>query len=252
VNAASAVPSPAVLVAAGLHKRYRAGDRTTAALRGVDLTVHPGEWVAVVGPSGSGKSTLLQVLGGLDVPDEGSVRLGDDELSALTEGARAVLRRTRIGFVFQFFNLLGDLTVAENVALPLLLAGSSRADARDRVAELLRRLGIADAADAAPGELSGGQQQRVALARALANRPRLLLADEPTGNLDSEAARHVLDLVRAEHDRGQAIVMVTHDPAVAAAADRVCVMRDGQVRAERTLDRVTATRSVLELMEADA
>ena len=240
-------PSPPV-VASALQKRYRSGERTTDALRGVDLVVRTGEWVAVVGPSGSGKSTLLQLLGGLDVPDEGTVRLGADELSELSETARARLRRRRVGYVFQFFNLLGDLTVTENVALPLLLAGASRAAARDRVRDLLERLGIEHVAGAVPDSLSGGEQQRVALARALANGPAVLLADEPTGNLDSTAAALVLDLLRAEHERGQAVVVVTHDGTVAAAADRVCVMRDGLIRAERTLERASAAREVAALM----
>jgi putative ABC transport system ATP-binding protein len=156
-----------------------------------------------------------------------------------------------VGFVFQFFNLVGDLTVAENVELPLLLAGVRRAAARDRGLGLLDQLGVGDLVDALPGELSGGQQQRVAIARAIANRPAVLLADEPTGNLDSAAARDVLALLRAQHDTGQTIALVTHDPGVAAAADRVCVMRDGRIEHEAELDAESAAHVLANIVRAD-
>ena len=225
----------------GLTKVYRTGHREVAAVRDVDLNVATGSWLAIMGPSGSGKSTLLQLLGGLDRPDSGTIRVGGQAIEQLSEAARAVLRRRRIGYVFQFFNLVSNLSVAENVELPMLLAGVSRRDARRRRIELLEPLGIADLASSPPADLSGGQQQRVAMARALANRPDVLLADEPTGNLDSVNTRDVLDLLRREHDRGQTIVMVTHDRRVAAEADRIVVMEDGRIVEDREL--VAATSS---------
>jgi putative ABC transport system ATP-binding protein len=212
----------------GLRRSYESGERKTAAVRGVDLDVAAGEWVAIMGPSGCGKSSLLHLLGGLDVPDAGSVVVEGDDLAGLSETERSLLRRTRIGYVFQFFNLVQDFTVAENIELPMLLAGARRSEARHRREELLEAVGLPDVAAAAPSQLSGGQQQRVAIARALANHPRVLLADEPTGNLDTESARQVLALLQAQHDGGQTIVMVTHDARVAAAADRLLVMQDGQ------------------------
>jgi putative ABC transport system ATP-binding protein len=184
-----------------------------------------------MGPSGCGKSTLLHLLGGLDSPDAGTVSVDGEAVGGLSETERALLRRKRIGYVFQFFNLVQDFTVAENIELPMLLAGERRDAARRRRCELLEAVGLSDVADASPSQLSGGQQQRVAIARALANRPGVLLADEPTGNLDTESARQVLALLRAQHDAGQTIVMVTHDPRVAAAADRLLVMEDGRFTA---------------------
>ena len=212
----------------GVTKTYRSGARETRALRGLDLEVDRGEWLAVMGPSGCGKSTLLHLLGGLDLVDEGSVEVDGEDLARLSEARRAVLRRARVGYVFQFFNLVQDMTVAENVELPMLLVGSSRSDARRRRRALLAEFGLGNLARALPSQLSGGEQQRVALARALANRPGVLLADEPTGNLDTAAARQVLGLLAQEHAAGQTIVMVTHDPRVAAAADRLLVMEDGR------------------------
>jgi putative ABC transport system ATP-binding protein len=212
---------------AGVTKTYRTGTREVPALRGVDLAVPAGSWLAIMGASGSGKSTLLQMLGGLDVPDAGTVLVAGTPIEAMSEKKRAILRRRRIGYVFQFFNLVTNLSVGDNVELPLLLVGASRHEARARRAEVLAALGIEDLAAAPPGELSGGQQQRVAIARALVNRPDVLLADEPTGNLDSRNAGEVIDLLRAQHAAGQTIVMVTHAPDVAAAADRTISMRDG-------------------------
>jgi putative ABC transport system ATP-binding protein len=212
----------------GLERTYRSGARETVAVRGVDLDIGPGEWVAIMGPSGCGKSSLLHLLGGLDHPDAGTVSVAGFDLAGLNETRRALLRRTQIGYVFQFFNLVQDFTVAENIELPMLLAGVARADARRRRAELLDAMGLSDAADSSPSELSGGQQQRVAIARAIANRPAVLFADEPTGNLDTDSARQVLALLRTQHDAGQTIVMVTHDARVAAAADRLMVMEDGR------------------------
>jgi putative ABC transport system ATP-binding protein len=216
-------------------KSFRNGSRAVDALRGVDLVVPAGAWLAIMGPSGSGKSTLLQLLGGLDVPDQGSIRIGGTAIERLSETDRAVLRRRRIGYVFQFFNLIGNLSASGNIELPMLLIGTSRRAARERASELLDALGIGDTADAAPSELSGGQQQRVAIARALANRPDVLLADEPTGNLDTSSARDVLALLREQHRAGQTIVMVTHDHEVASAADRIVLMQDGRVIDDRAV-----------------
>jgi putative ABC transport system ATP-binding protein len=212
----------------GLSRTYRSGTRETNAVRGIDLDVAPGEWVAIMGPSGCGKSSLLHLMGGLDTPDAGRVTVSGEDLSLLNETGRALLRRRQIGYVFQFFNLVQDFTVAENIELPMLLVGAGRGAARRRRAELLEAMGLSEAADSFPTELSGGQQQRVAIARALANRPAVLLADEPTGNLDTEATSQVLALLGEQHDDGQTIVMVTHDRGVASAADRLLVMEDGR------------------------
>jgi putative ABC transport system ATP-binding protein len=189
-----------------------------------------------MGPSGCGKSTLLHLLGGLDRPTAGSLTLGSARVEALSETAWAVLRRREVGFVFQFFNLVQTLTVAENIELPALLVGTPRDEARRRCDELLERLGVSVRADALPSQLSGGQQQRVALARALVNNPRVLLADEPTGNLDSENAREVVALLRELREGGQTVILTTHDARVAAAADRVLQMRDGLLVDETRLE----------------
>jgi putative ABC transport system ATP-binding protein len=220
--------SESIVSCRGLERMYRGGVRETRAVRGVDLDIAAGEWVAIMGPSGCGKSTLLHMLGGLDTPDAGSVIVAGHDLARLSETRRALLRRTEIGYVFQFFNLVQDFTVAENIELPMLLDGVSRRAARRRCRELLEAVGLTDIADSPPSDLSGGQQQRVAIARALANRPAVLLADEPTGNLDTESARQVLELLRAQRDAGQTIVMVTHDARVATAADRLLTMEDGR------------------------
>ena len=218
-----------VLEARGLAKTYDTGGVEVLALRGVDLAIERGEFVAVMGPSGCGKSTLLNLLAGLDRPTAGEVRLDGERIDQLSETELARLRRRKIGFVFQFFNLLPTLSVVENVELPLLLVGRRRKDARRVADELLAELGVGDKHAAAPVQLSGGQQQRVALARALANTPEIVLGDEPTGNLDSAAAREVLGLLRGARDRGQTLLIVTHDARVAAAADRVVTLRDGLV-----------------------
>jgi putative ABC transport system ATP-binding protein len=199
------------------------------ALRGLDLTVHAGEFVALMGPSGSGKSTLLHTVAGLDRPDEGSIELAGEEITGLSEDRLARVRRRHVGLVFQFFELLDGMTVLENVALAALVAGENRRTADRRARDLLDLLGLLDKSRAAPSSLSGGQRQRLAIARALANRPTLLLADEPTGALDSDGAREVLDLFRRLHAEGQAILMVTHSAEVAAGAQRVVRMRDGVV-----------------------
>jgi putative ABC transport system ATP-binding protein len=225
-----------VLEARSLAKTYLTGGAKVDALRGVDLAIERGEFVAVVGLSGCGKSTLLNLLAGLDRPTSGEVRLAGERIDQLSETELAHLRRRKIGFVFQFFNLVPTLSAVENVELPLLLVGRRRKNARRSADELLSKLGIRDKHGAAPAHLSGGQQQRVALARALANTPEIVLGDEPTGNLDSAAAGEVLGLLRAARDRGQTLLLVTHDARVAAAADRVVTLRDGRVVDEMELE----------------
>ena len=226
----------ATLTARGLAKTYAGDGIVVPALRGIDLDVGDGELVALMGPSGCGKSTLLHLLGGLDRTTAGSITLGGRRVDGLSEREWAVLRRGEIGFVFQFFNLVQTLTVAENVELPARLLGASRRDARRRREELLDRLDVSVRANALPARLSGGQQQRVALARALVNRPRLLLADEPTGNLDSENAREVVALLRELGTEGQTVLLATHDARVAASADRVLQLRDGLLVEETRLE----------------
>jgi putative ABC transport system ATP-binding protein len=224
-----------VLEARGLGKTYDTGGAEVLALRGVDLAIERGEFVAIMGPSGCGKSTLLNLLAGLDRPTAGEVWLDGERIDRLSETELARLRRRKIGFVFQFFNLLPTLSAVENVELPLLLVGRRRNDARRTANELMGELGVGDKYGAAPVQLSGGQQQRVALARALANTPEIVLGDEPTGNLDSMAAREVLGLLRAARDRGQTLLLATHDARVAAAADRIVTLRDGLVSDETAL-----------------
>jgi putative ABC transport system ATP-binding protein len=237
-----------VLEARGLAKAYDTGGAKVEALRGVDLTIERGEFVAIMGPSGCGKSTLLNLLAGLDRPTAGEVWLDGERIDRLSETELARLRRSKIGFVFQFFNLVPMLSVVENVELPLLLVGRRRRDARRSANELLSDLGVADKHGAAPVLLSGGQQQRVALARALANTPAIVLGDEPTGNLDSAATREVLGLLRAARNRGQTLLIVTHDARVAAAADRIVSVRDGLVADETQLQ---AARAVALPFERD-
>ncbi|GAA3398034.1 ABC transporter ATP-binding protein [Cryptosporangium minutisporangium] len=219
----------------GLERSYGAGESLVRAVDGIDLAVGEGEFVSVMGPSGCGKSTLLYLLAGLLPPSRGQITLGGQRVERLSRSAWARLRRRRIGFVFQSYNLVDNLTVLENLQLPGMLGGRSGRAARRRALTLLDELGVADKARATPGVLSGGQRQRVAVARALMNEPELLLADEPTGNLDSAATTEVLGLLRQSHRDGQAIVLVTHDPRVATAAQRLVTMRDGQVVDETML-----------------
>ncbi|WP_406052598.1 ABC transporter ATP-binding protein [Kribbella sp. NBC_00889] len=224
-----------VLETRRLAKTYDTGGTQVLAVRGIDLTISSGEFVAIVGPSGCGKSTLLNMLAGLDRVTAGEVWLGGERIDQLSETALARMRRQKVGFVFQFFNLMPTLSAIENVELPLLLVGRHRKEARDTASRLLDDLGLEDKYDAAPSQLSGGEQQRVALARALANTPDILLGDEPTGNLDSVSSREVLALLRAARDRGQTLLLVTHDTRVAAAADRVITLRDGLVNDDTEL-----------------
>ncbi|MBB5777831.1 ABC transporter ATP-binding protein [Nonomuraea jabiensis] len=219
----------AVVKTVNLVKIYQDGAVPVPAVRGVDLQVEPGEFVAIMGPSGSGKSTLVHMLGGLDTRTSGEIWLDGKRVDTLSESAWALLRRKKVGFVFQFFNLVANMTVGDNVELPALLAGASPKVARERRESLLGALNLTDRADASPAQLSGGEQQRVALARALANQPSVLLADEPTGNLDSRNTRDVLRLLGDVHKKGQTIVMVTHDARVASLADRLVSLFDGEI-----------------------
>ena len=218
-----------VVEASGLRKTYESEGVPVRALRGVDLVLDDGEFLAVMGPSGCGKSTLLNLVAGLDTPSDGDIVLAGQSLTGKDENELARIRRAHIGIVFQFFNLLEGMSVLENVTLPAVIAGSPRKKAESRARDLLDLLGLADKAKAAPGVLSGGQRQRLAIARALANQPTLLLADEPTGALDSAGGLEVLELFRRLHREGQAIMLVTHDKEVAAAADRIVTMRDGRI-----------------------
>jgi ABC-type lipoprotein export system ATPase subunit len=216
-----------VLRALGLHKHYGHGQGLVRAVDGVDLDVGLGETVAVMGPSGCGKSTLLHLLGGLDRPSGGEVWLAGRRIDQIGEKALARMRRSAVGFVFQAFHLMDELTARENIELSALLAGRSPRAARKRAADLLERVGLADRAGFLPSALSGGQRQRVAIARALSNEPLVVFADEPTGNLDSAATMDVLRLFESLHEAGQTLVVVNHDERIAATADRLISMRDG-------------------------
>jgi putative ABC transport system ATP-binding protein len=224
---------PAILQARNLSKRYGVGEATVDALRGVDLAVAPGEFVAIMGPSGSGKSTLLHLLGGLDSASGGGTLLAEADLTRMDDSSLTRLRRRSIGVVFQFFNLLPTMTAVENVALPLALDGIAPSEASARAADALAWVGLSGRADHTPDKLSGGEQQRVAMARALVFEPKVILADEPTGNLDRAAGEQLLTLLRRACDeRRQTVVMVTHDDAAAAHADRVVFLLDGRIADE--------------------
>jgi putative ABC transport system ATP-binding protein len=211
----------------GLTKIYGASGNAVHALRGIDLDVEKGEMVALIGPSGSGKSTLMAILGCLDAPSGGSYTLDGRQVEGLAGAELAAIRNEKIGFVFQQYNLLPKATILRNVELPMLYAGVSRRERRERALDLLARVGLPDKVNVLPGALSGGQRQRVAIARALANRPALLLADEPTGALDSKTGQEVLDLFGELHAQGNTVVLVTHDPKIAALAERRVELRDG-------------------------
>ena len=222
--------SAPLIAVTDLSRRYAVGEATVNALRGATLRIDRGEFVAITGPSGSGKSTLMNILGCLDRPTSGSYRLSGVEIAALDADARAEIRNRRIGFVFQNFNLLARTTAIENVELPLFYGPTPLAEQRARATEALARVGLAPRAQHVPSQLSGGEQQRVAVARALVNQPELLLADEPTGNLDSRTSADIIAMLR-DLNRASAltIVIVTHDPEVAAAADRIITFRDGAI-----------------------
>ena len=217
-------------------KVYATGAVEVEALRGVSMEVARGEYVAIIGPSGSGKSTLMHILGCLDVPTTGSYDLAGDDVSAMSEDALAHVRNRQIGFVFQQFNLLASLPAWRNVELPLCYSGVGRAERRERAMGALKRVGLGDRVDHRPGELSGGQQQRVAVARALVTDPALILADAPTGNLDSHSSADVLRLFAELHDQGRTIVLITHEREVAESAQRVVRILDGQVNSAASSD----------------
>jgi len=221
-----------VLVARDLHKDYPMNGAAVHAVRGVSLEVRSGEYVAIVGPSGSGKSTLLQLIGGIDVPSRGTVELLGTRLDTLSDRKLTQLRLTHLGFVFQRFHLLPVLTARENIELPLAEAGVRAAERRERARELLAYVGLEDRANHRTTQLSGGEMQRVAIARAIANRPALLLADEPTGELDAATGREILSLFRRLNQDGATLIVVTHDEELAAEAHRVIHMLDGRIRGE--------------------
>jgi putative ABC transport system ATP-binding protein len=231
------------LVVDKVRKTFEAENAPVRALRGASLTVASGDFIALMGPSGCGKSTLLNLIAGLDVADEGTITVAGELVTGRTEDELSQLRRRHIGIVFQFFNLLEGMTVLENVALPAVIAGRKRKMAETRARDLLDLLGIGDKANTVPGMLSGGQRQRLAIARALANEPTLLLADEPTGALDSEGGQEVIELLSRLHTGGQTIVLVTHDAGVASAADRIVRMRDGRIEADEDADVPVAVQS---------
>jgi len=219
----------AIIELSDVWKSYETGAMSVHALRGIDARIDEGEYVAVIGPSGSGKSTLMNILGCLDVPTSGEYHLAGEDVSTMTEAELAEVRNRRIGFVFQQFNLLASMPAWRNVELPLVYAGVPRHERRERALATLARVGLAERADHKPGELSGGQQQRVAVARALVTEPALILADEPTGNLDSDSTTDVLELFDELSALGRTIVLITHEHDVAARADRQLVVRDGQI-----------------------
>ena len=231
------------LVVDKVRKTFEAENVPVRALRGANLVVPSGDFVALMGPSGCGKSTLLNLIAGLDVADEGTITVAGEAVTGRTEDELSQLRRRHIGIVFQFFNLLEGMTVLENVALPAVIAGRKRKMAESRARDLLDLLGIGDKAGTVPGMLSGGQRQRLAIARALANEPTLLLADEPTGALDSEGGQEVIELLSRLHTGGQTIVLVTHDANVASAAARIVRMRDGRIAVEEDSDVPVAVQS---------
>ena len=236
-----------VLETTGLRKQYQMGEVTVAALRGVDFVVQKGEFVAVMGPSGAGKSTLLHLMGGLDTPSDGDIALGGKRLAHLSDDEITIVRRREVGFIFQFFNLLPTLSAAENVALPLLIDGKRIDDYASRIDDLLDLVGLGGRREHRPDQLSGGEQQRVAIARAFVNDPDIVLADEPTGNLDSRAGEEIMKLLRRSCDElGQTIVVVTHDPKAASFADRIVFLKDGQIASEIKLEKGGDTAPILE------
>ena len=219
----------AVIDIQGITKTYVNGKLSVPVLHGIDLQVNKGEFVSIMGPSGSGKSTFMNILGCLDRPTTGSYRLNGDEVATLSDDELAFVRNKQIGFVFQSFNLLTKLTALENVALPMIYAGMDKKSRNERAAALLASVGLGDRMDHLPSELSGGQRQRVAIARALANNPAIIMADEPTGNLDSKSTIDVMNIFRGLYDEGRTIILVTHEPEIATYASRNVVLRDGLI-----------------------
>ena len=219
----------AVIDIQGITKTYVNGKLSVPVLHGIDLQVNKGEFVSIMGPSGSGKSTFMNILGCLDRPTTGSYRLNGDEVATLSDDELAFVRNKQIGFVFQSFNLLTKLTALENVALPMIYAGMDKKSRNERAAALLSSVGLGDRMDHLPSELSGGQRQRVAIARALANNPAIIMADEPTGNLDSKSTIDVMNIFRGLYDEGRTIILVTHEPEIATYASRNVVLRDGLI-----------------------
>ena len=243
-----------ILEAQALKKTYTMGEHKVKALAGVDFIVEKGEFVAIMGPSGSGKSTLLHLLGGLDKPSDGEVTLAGQRFSILNDKEATLVRRHNIGFIFQFFNLLPTLSTDENVALPLLIDGQNLRKYQSRIDAMLELVGLAERRHHKPDQLSGGEQQRVAIARALVTEPAMVLADEPTGNLDSKTGTVIMELLRRSCDElGQTVVIVTHDARAAAYADRVVFLADGQIRtvidSEENTDVGQRLRAILETME---
>jgi len=233
-------PAPAIIETRGLEKHYELGAETVRALRGVDLRISRNEYVAIMGPSGSGKSTLMNLIGCLDTPTGGEYVLNGHPVAGMGEDELARVRNREIGFVFQTFNLLPRSTALENVELPLVYGGAGKRERRERSVEALRHVGLADRMDHRPNQLSGGQRQRVAIARALVTRPSIILADEPTGNLDSQTSEEIMALFARLHEEGQTIIMVTHEPDIAAHAERVVTLRDGRIASDRRQTAVPA------------
>lgn len=213
----------------GIKKLYQVGDQEVAALNGITLDIHAGEFAALMGPSGSGKSTLMNILGCLDRPTLGSYQLDGQEVAHLSDDELAVTRNKKIGFVFQNFNLLSRISALDNVALPLVYAGVGRKERMERAKYFLDAVGLGDRADHQPNELSGGQRQRVAIARALVNDPHIIMADEPTGNLDTKSTKEIMEIFEGMHAKGRTIILVTHEPEIAACASRQLLVRDGVI-----------------------
>ena len=219
----------ATIQLSGIRKLYHIGGETLAALNGVTTNIYRGEFAALMGPSGSGKSTLMNILGCLDRPSEGSYKLDGEEVSGLSDDELAATRNKKIGFVFQNFNLLSRISALENVALPLVYAGVGRRERLERARHYLEAVGLGDRADHQPNELSGGQRQRVAIARALVNDPHIIMADEPTGNLDTKSTKEIMEIFESMHEKGRTIILVTHEPEIAACASRQLLVRDGKI-----------------------
>ena len=234
----------AVIDIQGITKTYVNGKLSVPVLHGIDLQVNKGEFVSIMGPSGSGKSTFMNILGCLDRPTTGSYRLNGDEVATLSDDELAFVRNKQIGFVFQSFNLLTKLTALENVALPMIYAGMDKKTRNERAAALLASVGLGERMDHLPSELSGGQRQRVAIARALANNPAIIMADEPTGNLDSKSTIDVMNIFRGLYDEGRTIILVTHEPEIATYASRNVVLRDGVIVEDNFNQNMTPVQEV--------